>query len=1126
MKFMKKGIAFLLALCFTLMFFAPLRTVDASIFDESNLLNEKTASILTITKNPTQPTEADYVVFFRNNTKGVTETSDPENENVEFAYRTLPNGAAQSLYHPETLEFDTQRTTQSRATKSNEEFNVGDKKVFTLKNADGSQTINGILPVEFEVMAVGEHCYVWRPADPSFTYRIETSHAETIRNEFEKNYAPMEEAFGKLNYPESGNGKVNLMVYNILCGYDPENGITNYTGGFFWPNDFHPGYVQGVNYEMNGEAMLHIDTYPQIFNKQGTTAVVEQAYATMVHEFQHLINYSRTVINPNNPSRQMDLWLNECMAMSAEEMIYPGSTLFWRVSDWRNYGQPYWNDGRALNYWVNSSAYNVLGSYAIASLFGQYLKLQTGDYTFFSRVLDYYESGLSPSFENAIENAAIGTVFDGMSAADINVSFRIALNFKSAFGIYGFHDNSSFSNLMPMLCTKQNITLNYNGGAVTIKPTDNIYDPSKYDFSSNIVAYCIKYNNVEMNNLLYGFNGTDWVAINADNGEVVNREAAEFNGKKVITAEIYQNNVYGFTNDKAFIMHHLDMQPVFYDKSIEVYDMSYDYSTNTMYVLGKSGAKYALYSMNLNTCELTLVKNIDSTGTPLSIAFDSNGKLYALTNESNKAILCEINMSTGKATNIGSTELAVTEYSQVLNYDHDNGILYLASGTGEGEGQLAIVNTVDSYAFIIRSNIGEVHGLYSIPTYVDNPSARYLSYKIVNNEATITNCSKSAAGVITIPETIQAYPVTAIASSAFSGCSAVTGVIIPEGVKTIGGSAFASCVGLKSIDIPKSVTALDTSAFADCENLTAINIDKDNTNFSSHSGAVYNKSLSTLLICPPGFAGEFTVAPEANTIGNSAFKNCLKVTKIELSVQTIQDNAFFNCKGLKEVVLNNGLQSIGAAAFRSCSALKSLSIPDSVTAIGTNAFRDCSGLASAILPKNLKIIPDYLFTSCTNLRSVELPEKLEEIGAYAFNKCMSLYNVVIPKNVSVIKNFAFNSCDMLVGAQFLGNAPTSFGSKVFDDCAPSFAIYYSKNTSGWTSPTWNGYKTSTDEMPTYILGDANCDGKVNTGDAIMVLMHATGLTKLQGGDYLAADFNLDGKVNTGDATQILIFCVS
>ena len=115
---------------------------------------------------------------------------------------------------------------------------------------------------------------------------------------------------------------------------------------------------------------------------------------------------------------------------------------------------------------------------------------------------------------------------------------------------------------------------------------------------------------------------------------------------------------------------------------------------------------------------------------------------------------------------------------------------------------------------------------------------------------------------------------------------------------------------------------------------------------------------------------------------------------------------------------------------------------------------------------------------------------------------------------------------MLVGAQFLGNAPTSFGSKVFDDCAPSFAIYYSKNTSGWTSPTWNGYKTSTDEMPTYILGDANCDGKVNTGDAIMVLMHATGLTKLQGGDYLAADFNLDGKVNTGDATQILIFCVS
>ena len=66
--------------------------------------------------------------------------------------------------------------------------------------------------------------------------------------------------------------------------------------------------------------------------------------------------------------------------------------------------------------------------------------------------------------------------------------------------------------------------------------------------------------------------------------------------------------------------------------------------------------------------------------------------------------------------------------------------------------------------------------------------------KIVNNRATITNCSRVFAGVITIPETIQAYPVTAIASSAFSGCSAVTGVNYShEGVKTIGGSAFASC---------------------------------------------------------------------------------------------------------------------------------------------------------------------------------------------------------------------------------------------------------------------------------------------------------------------------------------------
>lgn len=54
-----------------------------------------------------------------------------------------------------------------------------------------------------------------------------------------------------------------------------------------------------------------------------------------------------------------------------------------------------------------------------------------------------------------------------------------------------------------------------------------------------------------------------------------------------------------------------------------------------------------------------------------------------------------------------------------------------------------------------------------------------------------------------------------------------------------------------------------------------------------------------------------------------------------------------------------------------------------------------------------------------------------------------------------------------------------------------------------------------------MLGDANEDGTVNTGDATMVLRHAAGIVTLDGQAYLNADINQDGTVNTGDATYIL-----
>ena len=66
--------------------------------------------------------------------------------------------------------------------------------------------------------------------------------------------------------------------------------------------------------------------------------------------------------------------------------------------------------------------------------------------------------------------------------------------------------------------------------------------------------------------------------------------------------------------------------------------------------------------------------------------------------------------------------------------------------------------------------------------------------------------------------------VTSIGSFAFSDCSALTSITIPDSVTTIGSSAFANCSALTSITIPDGVTAIETYAFSGCSALTTITI--------------------------------------------------------------------------------------------------------------------------------------------------------------------------------------------------------------------------------------------------------------------------------------------------------------
>ena len=87
---------------------------------------------------------------------------------------------------------------------------------------------------------------------------------------------------------------------------------------------------------------------------------------------------------------------------------------------------------------------------------------------------------------------------------------------------------------------------------------------------------------------------------------------------------------------------------------------------------------------------------------------------------------------------------------------------------------------------------------------------------------------------ITIPDTLDNKKVISIGYNAFSGCTNLTSINLPDGITKIGINAFLGCTSLRSISIPSSVIDIKSSSFVSCANLTTIYADSG-SNASSYA---------------------------------------------------------------------------------------------------------------------------------------------------------------------------------------------------------------------------------------------------------------------------------------------------
>ena len=82
--------------------------------------------------------------------------------------------------------------------------------------------------------------------------------------------------------------------------------------------------------------------------------------------------------------------------------------------------------------------------------------------------------------------------------------------------------------------------------------------------------------------------------------------------------------------------------------------------------------------------------------------------------------------------------------------------------------------------------------------------------------------------------------------------------------------------------------------------------------------------------------------------------------------------------------MNDGLQKIGDGAFWSTS-LPSITLPSTVAEIGGYAFKDCKQLREVVFNEGLQKIGVSAFRMCTSLSSITIPSTVTEIGGSAFN---------------------------------------------------------------------------------------------------------------------------------------------
>lgn len=387
-------------------------------------------------------------------------------------------------------------------------------------------------------------------------------------------------------------------------------------------------------------------------------------------------------------------------------------------------------------------------------------------------------------------------------------------------------------------------------------------------------------------------------------------------------------------------------------------------------------------------------------------------------------------------------------------------------------------------------------------------------YVLGDEVQSIGDCAfhSSSLTSIIIPNSLKA-----IGDEAFSGCRNLNNIYLPDSLTNLGIGAFRNCEKIDSVEFPNRLQSINSYTFENCSSLNYISIPSSVTSIGKSAFEGCAKLTSIILNCN-------TIVSETKQGEglNNIFGDQVNHYVLGDMITTIGEYSFSNCKNLRSITIPGSVKYIKKNAFAGCSSLNKVIAPDISAWLGitfedkfSNPLRyaqhlyndEDTEITDLILPEGIETIGDNAFYNCSGLNSITIPSSLKKIGIGAFTLCgiekvvvsdlasycgitfgceigsldsrlycdenTEIVDLIIPEGITRINGNAFHGFKYIKSVSIPGSL-TSIGSCAFRGCEGLTKVIV-PDIAAWCSISFDGYESNPLYWAQHIYSDNNTE---------------------------------------------------